>query len=657
MKYIFKIVISLTILVLISLILPFLIVNAAQTAAPKVAFVSQPKSTYITGEPVNFKICSKAYSGRVQYSAVLYNNNTKQLQGLWKTKDGYNGNTSIGKNTNSLQWKIKEPGNYKITVYAKRAGFPAKKTLFGTYNYDSTATSISFSVSKTSNNIALGSSRQDVLDALGKPLRTLSKDGIDFMEYSNGFVYLNKSGKKGGVVGWYNNGIPKIVQAVKDPKAIPFRIGSSMAEVARSSGTPKFVPPYYLNEHDDYWIFSDDSIVFYNKDQKVVSYINRGKLKVSLGKKDTKAPLINHKSKIKDVVAAMGTPDSVNAFFIESADYSKYHVSVTRYTNPISMSYSVSINTQYTYYQYKDSFIAFDKNEKLIHFINKGNLKLDFGKKDPGFAGLTVYSSEDDIVKAMGTPDKIIDNSGGYHRNWFYGDSYIMVDDNGKLEGWVDKGNLNINKKLADSDAPIITIGSSKQDVLNAMGTPDNFNSSAWSYGESCIYFENTNCVTWIDNPINVKISNRSKNPASKGFAFGSSTDEVIEAMGVPYRIKKEPFRDNYIVWLYGHDQGSTNPKVSIYFNLEGKVVYWDSAYNDSIELKISTIPQYNPYASPITIGSTKEDVLKVMGAPTSLFAPEYMEGPWFYGHSYIAFGEDGKVLRWYDNDNNLRTE
>ena len=502
-------------------------------------------------------------------------------------------------------------------------------------------------------NITLGSTRQHVLTAIGYPIQAYKYADIYFMKYDKGTILLDKDLIK--VIGWDNQSIPNLVLGSINSKAPAFKIGSSTIEVGNAMGTPSFVSPHFSDNKNNYWIYHDKSIVFFDINEKVISYVNKGSLKVSLGQKLQTAPPINYKSKIIDVVNAMGTPETVNAYVSTNSYYSQNGAGVKNYMDPFTGStYLTKFTPDYTYYQYKDSFVAFDKNEKIIHFLNGGTLNVNFGDKDPNFKGLTIYSTEDDIVKAMGTPDKILDNA-SYKRNWCYGESYISVDETGKIVGWYNKGNLNISENDSVENSPVITIGSTKQDVLNVNGTPNQFFFNQWLYGDSRIYFDSNSKVETIYKTDNIKLSNSKKDILSAGFYVGSSVDDVMKAMGTPDMVELGGYNDNYIAWDYGKDSIGTFPKVSILFDLDGKVVYWNSHYNDSIELKLMIPPQFDPNASPITLGSTKEDVLKVMGTPTSLSAPEAIGGSWSYGTYYIVFDMEDKVVGWSYIESNAK--
>jgi outer membrane protein assembly factor BamE (lipoprotein component of BamABCDE complex) len=592
----------------------------------------------------------------------------------------------VGNASKNIQYKLHlfDVKNNKwltnLTSYNTSINYSLKNIPVGTYIVDIWAKDIKSKnkydgyklkiITISKGNITLGTTQKEVRSLLGSPLESWRYDNIFYMEYDKGTLYLSCETSDysqsihldwdytlGKVLGWDNRSIPNIVLGPKESVAAPFKIGSSMKEVSKACGTPKFIPPYYFNEKDDYWIYPDDSIVFFDENEKAISYINNGSLKVSLGVKQPAAPPINHKSKIVDLINAMGTPDTVNAFFINSVDYSKYNYKVTTYPDPFTGdTYTMRYTSDYTYYQYKSSFVAFDKNEKIIYFLNGGDLNLNFGEKDPNFKGISIESTEDDIVKAMGTPDKILENT-DYKRNWFYGDSYVQVDELGKVIGWKNKGNLSISKNDSILNSPVITIGSTRNDVVNAMGTPPQFYYNIATYGDSQITFDDKGQVKKIFRTDGVKLSNSNKDILSTGFYFGSSVDDVMKAMGTPDRLEMGGYNGKYVAWCYGVDYYGASPNASVFFNLEGKVVYWETSNYSNFVLKVSSSPQFDSAARPITIGSTKDDVLRVIGTPTSLSAPEVIKNSWWsygaYEPSYIYFDGEDKVMGWKFNESN----
>lgn len=110
----------------------------AATVVPKVQFVGEQKTEFTAGERVTFNLNAANYGGRVQYRVVLWNDSTKSYSDLWNTADKYYTNwMPYGNETLPLGWIINEPGTYRITVYAKRAGLANSKTALKGMNCDS----------------------------------------------------------------------------------------------------------------------------------------------------------------------------------------------------------------------------------------------------------------------------------------------------------------------------------------------------------------------------------------------------------------------------------------------------------------------------------------------------------------------------------------
>ncbi|MDF2672596.1 MAG: cell wall-binding protein [Clostridiales bacterium] len=122
-----------------------------KTVIPEVQFASAPVTEYTAGDRIQFNINSPNYGGKVEYRVVLWDDSKKSYSDLWNEKNGYpnryytkwqpTGNTSF-----TLGWPIFEPGNYRITVYAKRVGVASSKAALIGMNCDSYKQSVVFTV-------------------------------------------------------------------------------------------------------------------------------------------------------------------------------------------------------------------------------------------------------------------------------------------------------------------------------------------------------------------------------------------------------------------------------------------------------------------------------------------------------------------------------
>ncbi|MFJ7827082.1 J domain-containing protein [Psychrobacillus sp. NPDC096623] len=112
----------------------------------------------------------------------------------------------------------------------------------------------------------------------------------------------------------------------------------------------------------------------------------------------------------------------------------------------------------------------------------------------------TLGSSQDQVKQIMGTPDSII---GSF---WGYDYSSVTFED-GVVTGWSDiSENLKIFVQKKNPGISSFTIGSSIQDVVDVMGTPDSIIGSFWGYDYSIVTFEDGVVTGWSDISSNLKV-------------------------------------------------------------------------------------------------------------------------------------------------------
>lgn len=105
---------------------------------PKLHYAEVPKTIYKAGERVSFKLSSPGYGNKVQYRAVLYDEEQKKTYDLWKTRDNYydkwkpNGDTEF-----TIGFPAARPGKYRIKIFVKRAGIDRSKTAIKVMECDS----------------------------------------------------------------------------------------------------------------------------------------------------------------------------------------------------------------------------------------------------------------------------------------------------------------------------------------------------------------------------------------------------------------------------------------------------------------------------------------------------------------------------------------
>ena len=174
-----------------------------------------------------------------------------------------------------------------------------------------------------------------------------------------------------------------------------------------------------------------------------------------------------------------------------------------------------------------------------------------------------------------------------------------------------------------------ITLGSSKEQVLAALGPPPQSSENRWVYGSSYVEFTKGLVTGWSNsslNPLNVRLA-PSRETSGESFTLGSSRDQVSAVQGTPTQVSKNR-------WSYGFS----------YVDFEkGKVKSWYSSRMDPLNVVMT--PAREPDQEYFTVGSSKEEVLALQGTPTRL-----TETRWGYGYSYVDF-EKGKVVKWYNSE------
>lgn len=106
-------------------------IKGSTKVIPQVNFVEIPKVQYKAGDRVSFKLSAPNFNSRIQYKAVLWDSESNTYNNLWATEDGYYIHWQPkGKDAFTIGFQTSKPGNYRIKLYAKRAGVSISKTIF-----------------------------------------------------------------------------------------------------------------------------------------------------------------------------------------------------------------------------------------------------------------------------------------------------------------------------------------------------------------------------------------------------------------------------------------------------------------------------------------------------------------------------------------------
>ena len=156
--------------------------------------------------------------------------------------------------------------------------------------------------------------------------------------------------------------------------------------------------------------------------------------------------------------------------------------------------------------RYGESRITFQRGRVVSWHINPNSpLNAKLVPKVFSLASFfTLGSTKDEVLSVQGTPDYFSDNS--FH----YGHSMIHFSD-GLVSGWSEATNYPLEVELRPSvptSTKFFTQGSSRDEVIAAQGTPDQYSERMLKYGYSTVSFEDGRVVSWYQSeasPLNVR--------------------------------------------------------------------------------------------------------------------------------------------------------
>ena len=158
----------------------------------------------------------------------------------------------------------------------------------------------------------------------------------------------------------------------------------------------------------------------------------------------------------------------------------------------------------------------------------------------------TIGSTRDQVVAVEGTPDHYDDGGRelryGESRITFQRGRVVSwhMNPSGSL-------NAKLLPEY-EEDVDVFTLGSSRDAVLSVQGTPDHFSDQSFHYGHSMVHFANDRVSGWneaTNYPLSVVLE--PSNPtSSKYFTLGSTRDEVIAAQGTPSQYSARMLKYGY---------------------------------------------------------------------------------------------------------------
>lgn len=147
--------------------------------------------------------------------------------------------------------------------------------------------------------------------------------------------------------------------------------------------------------------------------------------------------------------------------------------------------------------------LVFFNNDKVSEWSKiDRDLKVSIGDKKGGAEPFTVGSTRRQVVDAMGTPSSANTDS------FTYGHSLVFFDTGGKVSGWSKIGGSPLKVKFGEKvvGAEPFKVGSTVNEVVSVMGTPDTYNATSLGYGYSLVFFQNGKVSSYKNISKNLKV-------------------------------------------------------------------------------------------------------------------------------------------------------
>jgi outer membrane protein assembly factor BamE (lipoprotein component of BamABCDE complex) len=313
--------------------------------------------------------------------------------------------------------------------------------------------------------------------------------GKTYYYYAKAY-YLDKNKKS------YSDASKLVSAVAKSPSISKYvSLGTSRSDVYKIMGKPSY--KYYDTNYNTYNLMYIEKKGTYKKeiciylrkingDYEVIGWFNNNSKMSDGDEKNTGTFTLG--SSYEEVTRAMKTPTFL---FMNSEDS------------------GFGLSFQNNSIKYEDgSILTFNSDFKVIHWRNKGMLREKYGVMKPTKAPLTLGSTLDKVFLSLGTPDLIEADVSEKPVRIHYGNTMLYIDPYLRLAGWDNKGKINITVGTKGTTTMQVSVGSSVEDVIKIMGTPDSylvdpFNNEllqTMKYGKKTIQFTDRRKVSKIIN-------------------------------------------------------------------------------------------------------------------------------------------------------------
>ena len=392
-----------------------------------------------------------------------------------------------------------------------------------------------------------------------------------------------------------------------------FTFGSNVSEVVAAQGEPDTIDGNTFQPFDDLkkellgftYSYGKSKVIFDKNDGRVKRWLSHrdNPLRTPFQKEHLFLPIDWNKeyitlgSTVDEVIAVQGKPDYISR--------AKYSVLGERHSYIYGDYYGENGSVKFE----NERVVGWDIRTipLKVKLVPKENM--DITTLNPLMPTVekdyfTLGSTIDEVAAVQGTPDYC-----AFPYFLLYGSSRVSLED-GRVISWQNTTANPLKVKLLPKQKTInkryFTLESKKDEVLAVQGTPDMFydldSESKFFYGSSdspseasTVFFEEDRVVGWISRSKPLK----TRPFSGDCFTIGSTKEEVLAIQGTP-----EDYGDTF---RYG--------TAGVEFQ-NGRVAGWWH-FGGSRRLKVKLPPKQNAYDRKyFTIGSTKHEVLAVLGTP-----------------------------------------
>lgn len=312
--------------------------------------------------------------------------------------------------------------------------------------------------------------------------------------YYNVKAYYKDKSKK--IYSEKSNSAHAIAKTPSTPKFVT--LGTSKSDVYKILGKPAYTGKI---RHDDMYFY----VMYYEKEPWPRNWNTAA---LYLKEIDTEWVVFGWTSLYPGLKVSDGNETNSGTFTLGSTFEEVIKVMKTPYSFEMYGAATELYIFQTNYLEYDDgSLIIFSEDKKVIGWENKGCLKVKYGTTKPSNKTITIGSSLTDVLNSFGTPDGLGPYNSAYPSTLTYGDTILTFNEYQKLVGWENKNKLNLSIGVKLQNAPKAKFGSSLEEVIKAMGTPDTFYVNQQDqrtldhmiYGNTRLFFDANEFVTYIE--------------------------------------------------------------------------------------------------------------------------------------------------------------